>query len=118
MAENINLDVDAVLSVIAGLRDRNPEAAKNTIDTLKLILNREGFLPGDVTEAIKPLTDQVSALIASQQSITTTIGELMATFEEVKAGIEANTAQAAKAQLEIRAKIDELIARQADVDAA
>lgn len=42
----------------------------------------------------------------------------MATFDEVKAGIEANTAQAAKAQIEIRAKLDELIAKAADVDAA
>lgn len=112
MAENINLEVDKVLTVFSNLRDRNPEAAKRTEEVLRLILGREGFLPGDLAEALKPLTDQIGNLIANQTTIQTRIGELMARTDQLGQQIDANTAQANKAFAEIRKALDDALKTQ------
>lgn len=118
MSETVTIDAAQVLAEFFRQRAQTPENTKIAFDVLKLILSKEGYIPSDVTEALLPINNRLDSLISSQQSITTKIGELMAKFDDVKAGIEANTAQAQKAQAEIRAKLDELLASQADVDAA
>jgi len=55
---------------------------------------------------------------AQHHHTTNQLGDLMGKFDDVKAGIQANTQQAAKAQAEIRTKLDELLAKQQEVEAA
>lgn len=116
MAENINLDVSQVLTVIANLRDKNPEAAVRTMDVLRLILNREGYLPSDVQQAIAPLTAAVQSLVAQQQTNQQKIGELMAKIDEQSAAttaqIEELRAQSQKSFGEIRKALDDALASQ------
>jgi hypothetical protein len=85
MAENIVVDVSSILSVIAGLRDRNPQAAENTLYVLKLLLNREGFLPGDVTQALAPLTAAIKALSDHQQDVNLKLEKIMGLQEDMNA---------------------------------
>jgi ABC-type transporter Mla subunit MlaD len=103
MAENINLDVAAVLTVIANLRDKSPGVAERAMETLRLILNRDLYVPSDVHAALKPLSDKLDALLANlQQNDDQTnfrLGEIMAKIEDFDAKlkrIDDSTTEAAK----------------------
>jgi hypothetical protein len=110
MAESVEINAAQVLAEFFRQRAQTPENTKIAFDVLKLILNREGYIPSDVTEALAPVNARLDSLISFQQSITTQLGEIMARIDEraaeVSAQLDAATAQQAKALAEIRAALD------------
>lgn len=94
MAEQINLDVNAVLQTMIGQRGVNNQTVVN--DFLRLVLNRETFTSADLLEAVQ----------GAIQPIQSQLGAIMAKLDDLGQRIDANTAQATKAFGEIRAALD------------
>ena len=101
MAENINLDVDAVLKTLIGQRATNPQAQAVINDFLRLVLNRETFTSSDLQTALQaqlqPINDQLGAIMAT-----------MGQFQQALSRIDTATSAAAQVLTEVRAKVAEL----------
>jgi chromosome segregation ATPase len=121
MSENINLDVAGVLTVVSNLRDKNPTAAERTLDVLRLILNRDLYVPSDVHAALKPLSEKLDALLAQQSNDRTqfqqALEDLSMSVKDVKDKAAQNTAALQKVSAEQRQILDKLTEAQGNIDA-
>jgi hypothetical protein len=112
MGENTSLDVAATLQVFSNLGSKTPEAAKRVEDVLRLILNRESFMPADVEAVMQPLIQQNAAMLSQIQTTQQKIGELMADIKDVGLKVDQLDAKTQKVMAEIRNALDDALKSQ------
>ena len=108
MAENINLDVNAVLQTMISNRASDPGRMSAINDFLRLVLGRESFTLSDLqtalTGALQPILNQQGELKMALQDVRDKLASQGAVISEVAGDV----AELKASNDELAAKVEEL----------
>lgn len=91
MAENISLDVNAVMQTLAGVRE--PARRAEIIDFLRLILNRDTFTPGDLGSLLQPIVDSLAGLNGKMDDVVARVEDILNRVVDIEANAGLSNAQ-------------------------